>query len=41
VIRAVVEAHVDAPPARVRALYEDPGSWARLRPPTATAIVLT
>jgi hypothetical protein len=41
VIRAVIEAHVDPPPARARALYEDPGSWARLGSRTASAIVLT
>jgi hypothetical protein len=34
VIEAVVTQHVDAPAERVRALYEDPASWARLFPAT-------
>ncbi len=33
-IRAVVSAHVNASAARVRALYEEPGNWARLFPAT-------
>lgn len=33
-IRAVVSEHLNAPPDRVRALYEDPGRWARLFPET-------
>jgi hypothetical protein len=33
-IEAVVSEHVNAPAARVRALYRDPGNWARLFPAT-------
>lgn len=33
-IHAAVSEHVNAPAARVRALYEDPGGWARLFPAT-------
>jgi hypothetical protein len=34
VIHAVVSDHVNAPAGRVRALYEDPGNWARIFPAT-------
>jgi hypothetical protein len=37
VIEAVVTEHIDAPAERVRALYEDPGNWARLFPATIRA----
>lgn len=33
-VRAVVSAHVNAPPERVRAQYEEPSNWGKLFPET-------
>ena len=37
-IRAVIRAHINAPPDRVRRLYEDPENWVRLFPATVRGI---